>query len=270
MSEKVKVGVIGLNMGQHHVTSYKNVADAEMLAVCDIDEKWLKHMQDLHSVPRSFTDYKRLLEDKEIDAVSLCLPTSMHAAVTIEALKAGKHVLCEKPMATSAADAAKMVAAAKDTGKVLMISHNQRFTPQAQVLKKLVSEGALGRIYFVRVAWRRPMGNLPSADTIRATGKLNRNWFNERAKGGGVLFDLGSHMLDLSMWFLNFPKINKVAGMNYSMFLPAFSAAHGQSGDAEDLATGMLFFEGGTSLQLEVSFGTFVEQEPGAHRPVRD
>ena len=262
MSEnKTKVGVIGLSMGQNHVVAYKNIADAEMLAVCDWDEPWLKHMQTLHTVPRTYLKYEDLLADKDIEAVSVCLPTSLHAPATIAALKAGKHVLCEKPMSTTARDAQAMAAAAKETGKVLMISHNQRFTPQAQYIKRLVEQGRFGKIYFVRAGWRRPMGCLPSANSQRATGTLNRNWFNERAKGGGVLFDLGSHMLDLSMWFMGFPKIEKIAGMNYSTFLPAFSAAHKQSGDAEDLAAAMLFFQGGASLQLEVSFGSFVEQE---------
>ena len=161
MSEKTKVGVIGLSMGQHHVGMYKNVADAELLAVCDKDEAWLKHMQKEHAVPRTYLKYEDLLADKDVQAVSVCLPTSMHAPATIAALKAGKHVLCEKPMATSARDAQAMAAAAKETGKVLMISHNQRFTPQAQYIKRLVEQGRFGKIYFVRAGWRRRWAACP-------------------------------------------------------------------------------------------------------------
>lgn len=261
MSKKIKVGVLGLNIGQYHVANYKNLADAELVAICDHDEAWLKHMQKTHAVPRGYLAYKELLADKEIDAVSVCLPTWMHAPVTIEALKAGKHVLCEKPMATTSKDARAMAAAATKTGKVLMISHNQRFQPQAFALQRIIAQGGLGRIYFARACWQRPMGCLPSAKTVRATGILNRNWFNERAKGGGVLFDLGSHMLDLSMWVMGFPKLEKISGRSYSMFLPAFSASQGEKADAEDLASAMLFFQNGTSLQLEVSFGSFIESE---------
>lgn len=261
MSDKVRVGVIGLSMGSTHVTSYKAAAEAELVGLCDRDEAWLRHIQGQSGAPKIYTKYEDLLADPDIQAVSVCLPTWLHAPTTIAALKAGKHVLCEKPMATSARDAQAMADAAKEAGKVLMISHNQRFQAQAQCLKRTVARGDLGRIYFVRAGWRRPMGRLPLADHRRATGGLNRNWFCERAKGGGALFDLGSHMLDLSLWMLDFPKIKTVAGINYSMFLPAFSASSGQPGDAEDLAAGMYFFENDASLQFEVSFGTFIEQE---------
>ena len=261
MPSKLRVAVIGLGMGMGHAHRYRDCAEAELVAICDNDPAWLGHCQAALQVPLTFTDYRALLKCPEVDAVSICLPTHLHAQATIAALRAGKHVLCEKPMATNAKDAQAMAAAAKAARKALMISQNQRFTPEAQYLKHRLQRGELGDLYFVRTGWRRPMGMFPSPTAQRATGAFSRNWFNRRATGGGVLRDLGSHMLDLSLWFLDFPKVSEVLSANYAIFTPEHSAAHGQKGDAEDLAVGMVRFANGASLQLEVSFGTFVESE---------
>lgn len=261
MAAKVRVGVIGLGMGMGHARRYRECPEAELAAFCDRDAAWLAHVQREMQVPHTFTDYGDLLDRPDIDAVSICLPTALHAEAAVRALGAGKHVLCEKPMATNARDARAMAAAAKRARKVLMISQNQRFTQEAQYLKRRLGKGELGDLYFVRTGWRRPMGMLPQPVAHRATGAFSRNWFNQQAGGGGVLRDLGSHMVDLSLWFLGFPKIAQVLGANYAMFTPQHAAAAGQRADAEDLAVGMIRFANGASLQLEVSFGTFVESE---------
>lgn len=261
MAAKVRVGVIGLGIGMGHATRYRECPQAELVAICDRDTAWLEHAQQSLHAPHAFTDYRDLLRSPDVDAVSICLPTVLHAQATIRALRAGKHVLCEKPMATNAKEAEAMAAAARTAGKVLMISQNQRFTPEAQYLKRRVEEGELGDIYFVRTGWRRPMGMFPSPVSRRATGIVDRNWFNQRAMGGGVLRDLGSHMLDLSLWLLGFPQVSEILSANYAMFTPDHAAAYGRRADAEDLAAGMIRFSNGASLQLEVSFGSFVESE---------
>ena len=261
MSEPTRVAVIGLGMGLHHARVYKSSAMAALTAICDKDPAWLAHISRELEVPRIYTDYHELLRDTEVEAVSVCVPTSLHARVTIEALEAGKHVLCEKPMACTAAEARSMVAAARSAGKLLMVSQNQRFTSPAQYLRRIIDDGELGNIYFVRAGWRRTMGGFPSPTAERATGMINRNWFNEREAGGGVLRDLGSHMLDLSLWLLGFPAVAEVLGASYSVFVPGVAAQHGAQADAEDFASGMVRFANGTALQIEVSFGAYVEKE---------
>lgn len=252
--QKLRCAVIGLNMGLNHVNAYLECPDAELVAVCDCDAAWLKHVQHEKGVSKAYTDYHDLLADPTIDIISNCLPTYLHASTTIEALHAGKHVLCEKPMAVNAREAEAMVAAAKVSGKKLMVSQNQRFTQKAQYLRKCVDEGFFGEIYFARVSWMRPMGGLPSPKATRATGEYDRNWFNQCEKGGGVLRDLGSHMLDLSLWLMGFPAFEKAISANLSVFAPPFAHSLGVEADAEDFASGLLRFANGSAIQLTTCF----------------
>jgi predicted dehydrogenase len=261
MAVKVKVGILGMGIGMSHLANYRKVPNAEVIAICDKDEAWLKCVQREHGIAHGYTDAKKLLADKEVQAVSVCLPTALHAQWTIAALRAGKHVLCEKPMACNAREAAAMAAAAKSAKRVLAISQNRRFEPQSRYLRKLVDDGLLGDIYFARTGWRRPMGLFPVPNAVRATGTFSRNWFNRRDRGGGVLRDLGSHMLDLTMWLLNFPSVNRAISGCYCLFTPAIAAEHGEKADAEDFGSGMVLFNNGVSLQCEMSFGSFIEKE---------
>ena len=262
MSERIRVAVVGLGgIGLHHVRTFESCPQAELVALCDRDAGWLAHAGREHPGCRLYTDYHQVLQDQEVEAIALCLPTILHSRLTIEALQAGKHVLVEKPMACNAEEARAMLAAAQACGKLLMISQNQRFTAEAGYLHRIVEGGRLGSIYFVRTGWRRPLGMFPSPVTVRATGTIDRNWFNQRQVGGGVLRDLGSHMLDLSLWLLGFPPVADVLGANYSVFSPGFAAEYGAVADAEDFATAMIRFEDGATLQFETSFGVHTDQE---------
>ncbi|MFQ3550000.1 MAG: Gfo/Idh/MocA family oxidoreductase [Armatimonadota bacterium] len=132
----VKVGIVGTGIGGTHANGYSKCPDAEIAAICDIDQERCGKLCEKYNVKKFYTDYKEMLADDEIDAISVCTPNSLHAPFTIDALKAGKHVLCEKPMATNAADARKMVDVAKETGKILMMAFNNRFRGDTQLLKK--------------------------------------------------------------------------------------------------------------------------------------
>jgi len=105
------------------------------------------------------------------------------------------------------------------------------------------------------------MGCLPTPTADRATGPYNRNWFNEKAMGGGVGSDLGSHIIDLAMWFMGFPKVKGVCGAAYTKFLPEFLKGKGVACDADDHTVGFVKFVSGASMQIEASFGSFIEHE---------
>lgn len=274
--DKLRVGIIGLGIGQSHAGAYLSNPRAELVAICDRDAAWLEHCKQAWGTRLTFSSWEELVVCDEVDAVSVCLPTIFHDTVTIAALKAGKHVLCEKPMAANAEKAQAMADSARSAGKTLMISYNQRFGPDIQYLKNYIDEGHLGDIYFVRTAWRRPMGVFPTSDAARATGSYSRNWFNEKAMGGGVSTDLGSHIVDLAMYLTGFPKIKEVVGTAYSRFLPESLKNQGAIGDADDHSVGFMKFENGMSMQFEASFGSYIESEKiiqafygdrgGAHR----
>ena len=257
---KLNVGVIGIGaISNSHLEAYKSYSRTNLYAICDNDADWLPDAAKLHNVEKAYIDYKEMLADPMLDAVSICLPTKLHAQATIDALKAGKHVLCEKPMATTAADALEMKKAAEASGKKLMISHNQRFEDNVQTIKKHADEGLFGDIYLMRIGWRRPMGCMPPYTAERPNGKLyNRNFFNDKDNGGGVLRDLGSHLLDLSLYIAGFPKPTNVVSSLYRKFYPEGYEPGKYKCDSEDMAVAQITFDSGLAMQLEVSFGSYV------------
>lgn len=260
-NKRVRVGVAGLNMGCGHVKAYQNLPNAELVAICDSDEPWLRHCREQWDVPHAFCNYEEMVRMEGLDAVSIALPTYEHAPATLAALAAGKHVLVEKPMAMDAAEGEVMAAAAKRAGRILMISFNQRFSPEIRFLKRYIEAGHLGELYFVRTIWRRPLGMMPAPLGQRATGAYNRNWFNEAARGGGVARDLGSHVLDVAMWLLGFPEVAGVQGRAYTIFGPDLARDRQMTFDADDHTVGFVQFTNGASLQVEVSFGSHIDQE---------
>jgi len=276
-SDRIRVGVVGVGaIGVWHVQTYKGDANCELVALCDRDAKWLEHAQREYDVKLGFSTFEELVACEEIDAVSVCLPTVFHAPVTVAALRHGKHVLCEKPMAANAPQAREMAAAAREAGKALMIGYNQRLGGDIQYLKRYIDEGNLGEVYFARTGWRRAMGALPPSTAHRATGSYNRNWFNEKAMAGGVTTDLGSHVVDLAMYLMGFPKVKQVVGCAYTKFGPQSAASQGTTFDADDHSVGFAKFENGASMMIEASFGCYVEKDTvfqaiygdqgGAHR----
>lgn len=259
---KLKVGVIGVGaMGSGHLAMYEKNPRCEVVAICDKDEKWLEYCKREHDIRYGFLRPEEIVACEEVEAVSVCLPTVFHAPVTLAALESGKHVLCEKPPAMSAHEAQKMVDAAERSGKTFMFSFNQRLGADIQYLKRTIDEGHLGEVYHVHTTWLRPMGMLPVLMHDRVTGPYNRNWFCEKAMGGGVALDLGSHVTDLALYLMGFPKLKQVTGRAYSKFGPVRAAQNGTIFDVEDHAVGFAEFENGASLQVEVSFGSYVERE---------
>lgn len=262
-TQKLKVGVIGLGtISQTHLERYIEYPRCDLYAICDSDPAWLPDANVLYKPERAYLDYHEMLADPRLDAVSVCLPTRLHPQASIDALRAGKHVLCEKPMALNATEAREMKKAADASGKKLMISHNQRLEDNVQLIKKLADGGFFGDIYLMRIGWRRPLGMMPPHTASRPNGQTyNRNFFNEKNNGGGVLRDLGSHLLDLSLYIAGFPKLETVASSLYRKFYPDDYRPDEYVCDSEDMGVAQLRFGGGLTMQLEVSFGSYVKED---------
>ena len=252
MSKTIKAAVIGLGVGMAHAKGYQAYPDAELIAICDIDPVRLKERGDLLGMPDAmrFIDYNDVLKLPELDVVSIALPNYLHAPVAIDAFHAGKHVLCEKPLACSPTEAKAMVDEAKACDRQLMVCFNYRFRDDSRWLMGMRDAGKLGDIYYARAGWLRNIG-IPGAG----------GWFTTKAKsGGGPLIDLGVHILDLTLWLMGYPRAVSVSGSTFAKFGPRGLKSWGKGGsgtfDVEDLAAGFVRFENGASLQIETSWGS--------------
>ena len=195
--KKLRVGVIGCgSIAQHrHLPEYLANQNVELVAVCDINLERVNEIAEKYEV-EAYTNYEELVSSGIVDAVSVCTPNYLHAPISIAALNAGLHVLCEKPMATSKQEAEAMIAAAKESGKKLMIAHNQRFVPSHQRARQLIASGEIGRIYSFRTAFGHGGPEGWSID-----GK--DSWFFEKEKAFvGAMGDLGVHKTDLLRYVL--------------------------------------------------------------------
>jgi len=188
-----KVGIIGCGkIAQvRHIPEYVNNKDAELAAFYDMNTERAKKLAGLYG-GRVCESYQEMLADPAIDAVSVCTANNVHAAITIAALRAGKHVLCEKPMATTLEECEAMVSAAKETGKILMIGHNQRLTKAHAKAKRLLNEGIIGDV----ITFRTTFGHGGPESWSIDSGK--NVWFFDKQKATmGAMADLGIHKTDL-------------------------------------------------------------------------
>ena len=253
MEKKVRIGIIGcggIANGKHLPSLSALKEDVELVAFCDlVEERALKAQAEYGSEnSKVYTDYKELLADKSIDVVHVLTPNRSHADISIDALNADKHVLCEKPMARSAADAHRMVEAAKKSGKKLTIGYQHRHKPQATYLKQSIESGELGNIYYAKSL------------AIRRRGTPNWGVFlNEYEQGGGPLIDIGTHSLDLTLYLMDNYKPKMVVGTKYKMLTNPDQANKWGPWDekehtVEDSAFGFIVMENGATIILETSW----------------
>lgn len=246
----LRIGVIGLGMGRHHAKTFHKHPHCRVVAVADPDVKRLAEMRDELGIKGGYEDYADMLEKESLDIVAVATPNHLHKPTTIAALQAGAHVICEKPMAMSAAEGREMAAAATECNRRLMINFSFRFTPQSWEMKKRIEEGILGDIYYGKTSWLRRRG-------IPGFG----GWFGRKAlSGGGPLIDLGVHRLDLALWFMGYPAPTWVAGATYDPIARELAKDQDKPFDVEDLAVAMIHFANGATLMLEASWAAHIRE----------
>lgn len=251
----LRVGVVGLGYaGETHLKSYLQIPGVEAVALAGLEKERLQRLGATYNVPHLYADYQDLLARDDLDIVSVCAPNYLHAPITIAALEKGRHVLCEKPLARSSAEAEAMVQAATKANRVLEVAFNHRQRGDVQVLKHHLDSNSLGRIYYAKASWMRRRG-------IPGLG----SWFTSKhMAGGGPLIDLGVHVLDMALYLLGEPQVVSVSASTYAEL-----GSRGRGGSAfsdkqhvdsifevEDLATAFLRLEGGGTLLLEASWAT--------------
>ena len=263
--KKWKIAVIGVGgISEMHIASYLRNPDVELYAFCDINEKRLHEMGEKYGISRLYTDKDEMLRAlPEIDAVSVCTWNSAHAPCAIAVLNAGKHVLCEKPMATCAAEAQEMLDAAKKAGKLLMVGFVRRYERGSTLLRQLVSQDFFGELYYAKATYLRRNGN-PGG------------WFGDKSRSaGGPLIDLGVHVIDLTRYLMGNPRPVSVYGATFqklfnrpNIITPkaynSTSAGPNDICDVEDLASAMIRFDNGAVLQVEASFSLNLKEDTGS------
>lgn len=239
----IRLGLIGLGQVAqiNHLPAIRKRREVSLVAICDDDVAKARELAHRYGVPRAFSDFEELIRVTDLDAVVISTPNHLHAPMTLAALDYGKHVLCEKPPARSAAEAQQMADASRRTGKILMYAMNNRFRSDVQILRRFIEKRELGEIFYAKTGWLRRRGERRGAE-----------WYsNKRSSGGGVLMDLGVQMLDLSLWLMGSPRVVSVTATKY---------VQDPRRDVEDTLAAMLILEGRASLTVEVSWALLLEK----------
>ena len=252
MERIVNVGIIGCGgiANGKHMPALSKVPGVKMVAFCDIIIERAEAAAKKYGTPdaKVYTDYKELLKDESIEVVHVLTPNREHAELTIDALHAGKHVMCEKPMAKTAADAKRMLDAAKETGKKLTIGYQHRQKPQSIYAKEYIESGALGEIYYANCL------------AVRRRGTPNWGVFlNEEEQGGGPIIDIATHSLDLTLYLMNNYEPEMVVGKTHKKLEhPEAGNIWGDNGVSttplEEAACAFIRMKNGATIMLETSW----------------
>lgn len=257
---KLKVAVIGAgSISDLHLQAYAKNPEVEIYAICDLNQARAEEMAQKYGASRVFTDYKEILKLPEIHSVSVCTWNNSHAAISIAALDAGKHVLCEKPLCQTVEEALEVEKAVHRSGKLLQVGFVRRYSDNSQILKKFIAEGELGDIYYAKASCLRRLGN-PGG------------WFADiERSGGGPVIDIGVHIIDICWYLMGKPKVKSVSANTYNTLgnranirnLSFYKAADydAEKNTVEDMANAMIRFENGASLVVDVSFTLHAKQD---------
>lgn len=256
---KIGIGVIGAGgiANLYHLPAYQALAEqCELVAICDVNLEQAKKIGDNFGITNVYSDYREMLKSPDVHAISVTTPNSLHFQPTIDALKAGKHVLCEKPLAMNAGEARQMCRVAKDERRVLQVALQKRFIAPMQFVKQYIDSGGMGDIYFAR------------AQALRRRGVPSWGVFIDKEKqGGGPLIDIGVHILDMTLFLMGYPKPVSAFGQTWDM-LGKNPALFNSWGDydrskfsVEDFAVGLIKFENGAAVSLESSFMGNMEED---------
>lgn len=250
MSQSTRVGIIGGGWpGIAHARGYRAAGGFQVVAVADLIPQRRQALAQEWPNARQYTDAIELIKDREIDAVSICLPTHLHAETAKAAFKSGKHVMMETPPGLNAREAGQLAAAANKSGKTLAYAFQRRFGGAELAVRQAIDKGYAGEVYHARATWMRTRG-IP----------IGTGWYTERAKsGGGAMLDLGTPMLDIAWHLLGRPRPLSVSAVAQKRLEDV--SPRDVPNDVEEAGFALIRFEGGKSLELAASWA--INQAPG-------
>ncbi len=243
--DKPRIGVIGVGqIGKYHLDNYQKIGKATVVAIADVNAVELARVAGQYAIPHTYANFRDLLKRDDIDAVDVCLHNNFHAPITIAALRAGKHVYCEKPMAGAYVDALAMAEAAKATGKMLNVQLTTLFAKETRAAKRLIDDGQLGALYHARSVGFRRRGR-PFVD-----GYGSPSFVQKKISAGGALYDMGVYHIATVLYLLGLPQIARISGRVYqeTEMDPARRAS--SNFDVEELGLGFVNCANGVSIDI--------------------
>lgn len=257
--DKVRIGVIGVGIiGRVHLDNYRQLEGAEIVALCDVNDRQLQHVAEEYGVRHTYTDYRELLKRDDLDAVDVCLHNNLHAPITIAALRAGKHVYCEKPIAGSYVDGLRMVETARESGKKLHVQLSFLYSTETKAARALIEDGRLGSIYFARSAGHRRRGR-PFVD-----GYGTKDFNQKRTAGGGALFDMGVYRISQMLYLMNQPKIKTISGKIYQKVDMDEQRRRESAFDVEEFGLGFVRFEHDITMDIVEAWAVHLDGFEGS------
>ena len=233
--EKARVGIVGLgSIAQTiHLPILSRFPDVEIVAVCDLDRAKAQFVADKFKVRRYYNNFEKMLSiEQDLDGIDICTPTVLHKEMAIAAFEEKNNVLVEKPLARTAKEAEEITLIAKKQHQSMMVGMNNRFRPDAMILKSFIEDKALGKIFYAKAGWFKKL----SAESAWLTKKTE--------SGGGVVLDLGIVMFDLAFWMMGYPEVKEVTATNYMHRIK----------DVEDSSIVFLKMKNGSTLTIEASW----------------
>ena len=239
--EKVKIGVIGLGGVAQliHLPNFAKIPNAELTAVAEVNRNRLLTISDKFNVKQRFSNHNDMLEKSDVEAVIIATPTSTHKDIAVDCLNAGKDVLIEKPMARTYQEAKQIVDVAKKNKRKLMVGMNLRYRPDTMLLRSFINSNEIGEPFYVKCGWIRKQSS-------------SEKWFTRKEEsGGGVIIDLGIHIMDLALWLLDYPEISSVSAQNF----------HHYTKSVEDTSISCIKGKNSAVINMEVSWSLPVEKD---------
>ncbi len=259
--DRVRIGVIGVGqIGKNHLRNYteKCKEEIEVVAVADINLAEAQRVASMYGIESVTTNFRDLLKRDDINAVDVCLHNNYHAPVTIEALQAGKHVYCEKPMAGAYIDAVKMMDTARETGQMLSIQLATLFANETKAARWLIDQGMLGKLYHARSTGYRRRGR-PYVD-----GYGTSSFVQKEIASGGALYDMGVYHIARMLWLLDNPEVKRISGKVYQeMDMDPIRQVNGRY-DVEELGLGFVKLANDITLDIIEAWAVNLDKFEGS------
>lgn len=260
MTDKIRIGCIGVGqIGKHHLENYSKVQGAELVALADINEAELNRVGDLTGIPNRYTDFKKMLERDDIQAVDVCLHNNLHMPVTVAALEAGKHVYCEKPMAGSYIDAETMYTKAQELDLKLAIQSRLLFEVETRAARSIIDQGLLGKRYHARSLGFRRRGR-PFVD-----GYGTPTFVQKENSSGGALYDMGVYNIIQILYLLDNPNPLRISGKIYQETDMDPKRREISGYNVEELGMGFVRLEGDVTLDIIESWAIQLDGFEGSY-----